>query len=191
MNIFFFYFNLIGMLVWLFPPIRQYGTRFFIFFLMLGFADITGALYTKYFQSSNLLIYIIITAIAYFSIHNKAHLKKYFFYYAVLVITAFGIFFRFPEMVSGSLIILFFHILIMLTLFKDLLNDFFNKKYLNIFLAVLIFYEITLVTKLATLLTGSFNNYIYFGTTTAIQILLGIFFSIFRYDYKRFIFQLR
>jgi hypothetical protein len=191
MNIFYFYLNLIGMLVWLFPPIRQYGTRFFIFFLMLGFADITGALYTKYFQGSNLLIYIIITAVAYFSIHNIKHLKKYFFYYAFMVIAAFGIFFRMPDMITGSLIILAFHILIMLTLFKDLLNDFFNIRSLNLFLAVLIFYEITTVTKLATLLTGSYNNYIYFGTTTAIQILLGIFFSIFRYDYKRLIFQLR
>jgi hypothetical protein len=192
MNIFFFYLNLFSMLIWLLPPLRQYGTRFFIFFLMFGFADITGALYSKYVDiNSNLIVYIIITAIALLSLQEKAHLKKYLFYYSVMILAAVGLYIRFPDLSTGTFILLFINTFIILTLFKDLLNDFFNMRSFSIFLAILIFYQITNITKLATLLTGFQNNYFYFGFTTAIQILLGIFFSVFRYDYKRFILQLR
>jgi hypothetical protein len=191
MNIFLLL-NLIGMLVWLLPPLRQYGTRFFIFFLVIGFADIAGSLYGKYIDpGSNLVVYILVAAVAYTSIQRKEHIKKFFFYYAAAALIAVGIFLRFPAVLTGSVLILIFNFLIIITLFKDLLNEFFNLKTLNVFLALLLFYEFTTVTKLATLITGNQNNYFYFSTTTAIQILLGLFFSIFRYDYKKLILQFR
>jgi hypothetical protein len=191
-SVFFYYLGIISMLVWLFPPIRQYGTRFFIFFLVYAFADILGSFYGKYIDpGTNFITYILIAAVAYISIQEKENLKKYYFIYVGLVTAGAGIFLAFPGLTSGALIITAFNLLTVFTLFKYLLDHFFNTKSVNIFLAVLIFYQITTITKLATLLTGFQNDYFYFGTTTALQILIGLFFSIFRYEQNRLIFQFR
>jgi hypothetical protein len=192
MNPYFLVFFLIGSLIWLLPPVRQFGTKYFIFFLAMGLADIAGLAYTKYIdQSTNYVVYISVVIIAFFSIlENFGSLKKLLLFAGALIISN-TIFLFYPDILTGILILLFFHIAIVVVLLRELLKNFFNLRYINIFLAVLIFYEFTTFTKMGTIFTGFANNYIYFGTTTTIQILLGLFFTIFRYDYKRFILQLR
>lgn len=184
--------NLTGMLVWLFPPLRQYGTKYFLYFLAFGFADWAGILYIKYISHhTNYLVYIMVSAAAFIFIQNKMQLRKYYLLYSAGVVLSVTVFLFFQDILTGALILISLHMLIAVTLSKNFLNYFFNERMFNIFLAVMIFYELTALTKLSTLLTGFANNYLYFGTTTATQILLGLFFSVFRYDYKGFYIKLK
>lgn len=192
MDFYIYLVNLTGTLLWMFPPIRQFGTRFFVYFLMFGFADWAGILYNKYINNTtNHIVYILVTVIAFISIQEKEHLKKYYIFYISVLILTTTIFFYVPDILTSALMLLLFHILITGTLFKLFLDSFFTRKIVSIFLAVMIFYEFTTITKIVTLLTGYQTGYLYFGLTTAVQLILGLFFSIFRYDNKRFLLQLK
>ena len=185
-------FNLLGMLIWMLPPLRQYGTRFFLYFLMFGFADWAGILYIKYIsQTTNYLVYILVSAAAFIVIQEKDQLKKHYLIYSAVLLISAAVFLGSPDILTGAFLMLILHGLITVTLIRIFFNYFLIDRMINIFLVIMIFYELTALTKIATLITGFSNNYLYFGTTTAIQIILGLFFSVFRYDYKRFYIQLK
>jgi hypothetical protein len=181
-----------GFIIWFLIPLRQFRTRFFSFFLLIGIADLIGVFYLLYIDhATNLLVYILIATLALISLQEKTDIKKYYLYYIFAILIIVGIYLQNPVMITGTLLMIFLHILIILTLLKDFLNDFFNIRSLSVFMAVMIFYEITLLTKFGSILTGDANNYIYYMITSVMQILLGLFFLIFKYDYKRLILQLR
>jgi hypothetical protein len=192
MNFTIMFFVLLGMIIWIFPAVRQFRTKYFLFFLMFGLGDLGGLAYTKYIDpDSNLIFYIVVTVTALFSILPDRYSLKNILLYAVVVSFFGGLYLLYPDLITGSIILAAVHLAIIVVLLRDLVNDFFIVKIFSIFLAVMIFYELTTLTKIASLLTGFTNNYIYFGMTTTTQILIGLFFSIFRYDHKRFILQLK
>ena len=72
-----------------------------------------------------------------------------------------------------------------------LIITFEKNRLLNLFVIILIFYEITLIAKFLNNLTGFTNDYYYYVITSIFEIAFGIFFIIFKADNKFLVFQLK
>ncbi len=81
------------------------------------------------------------------------------------------------------------HLLILFMFLKELINSYLYKDGVSIFVLVLIFYEVTIVAKFLDFSTGFLFEYTYYIIATSLEIIIGIFFIIFKSDDKRLILQ--
>ncbi len=190
MNIFQFILFL-SIIIWLIIPFRQIGKKYFYYFLSFALLDPLTEFLRIAFKSSSNYFFVPITCLALISILNISIIKKY--RYQIIVLFVLVCIFNFTKIMSENtfIILCIIHLLIFLKLLKVFSINFVRNKLFDIFLTILIFYEITVILKFLNLLTGFTNADIYFYITTTFEILFGLFFCIFRSDDSRLVLQLK
>jgi hypothetical protein len=164
-----------SILIWLFPPFRQYKTQYFLFFLILALADPVMFLLLKLLSVEVTRTNLIITFFMILSLIDSNKLKKgwiFVFLFLLILLTAAS---RLPLKevyqlkIILSCIILFFIV-------KDSLLYLNKHQTINLFYLVLILYEITIVIKFIYTASRTHTGSIYFYTTGFFEIFIGIFF---------------
>ena len=172
----------IGVVVWAIVPLRQYRQKYFLYFL---------------FHSGTNFFFPTFSFLALCSLLNYRTIKKYGIILILLFIITciigldnniLGI----PGYHAVAISLSIIHSFILLIFLKQFMTTFYAKQNLvDIFSLLLIFYEIMNIAKFLNYLTGFTNDYFYFNITTSFEILIGIFFIIFKADNKRLVFQLK
>ena len=174
-----------SIIVWLLPPFRQFKGKYFIFFLILAFMDPINLLFFYVIRSplqsqiSILLIYWLLL-----SIIEKNLLRKYWIWFFLIILVLFS-----PTIfhLKGNEIILIYILLqlgITLIILKNLITNYVSTGKLSLFLVVFLFYQLTLITKYLNLLFGFADAIAFFMLTTIVQIIFGLFFSVFTENNK-------
>ena len=168
------YITYLSSIVWLFIPIRQYKTRFFLFFLLLALYDpvFISAYYlfkvdisVLYLLGSCLLLYAVL-----FNIKAKTKYIITIFIFIVITIVAFYI----PTKVV--IVQLIIHLLIFFSFLKIFTISYSDTRKLSVFFLILLSYEFSLLLKFFIYLTEFEMGMMYFHLTTVFQILIGLFF---------------
>ena len=175
--------------IWIFPPIRQYNTKYFYFFLVLLIGEITTFIFYYSLKINTILIYSIVGYILLLSLLSRGTIKKYIVYIIILLLLISLIDFSLKN--SSHILLISFQILVSLILIKNLIIEFRDKKEINLFSIILIFYVLTLISKFLNLFAGMTDAYTYFLITSPFEILLGLFFSIFKANNSQLILQLK
>ncbi|MEJ5351555.1 MAG: hypothetical protein WHS65_08190 [Melioribacteraceae bacterium] len=172
----------ISIIIWLFPPIRQWKNKLFSFFLILALADpvsiILSFMIKKY-------VYVYFTLISYLLLISLINYKvflqrKYFFRIFIIVLISLLIFIQ-----SKIVLIVLLHFIISLIFIKEFIVKYVFDREMNLYYIMLIFYEFTVFLKFLNILLGFSNAVAFYIITTIFQIAFGLFFSIFREDKTR------
>ncbi|MEW6508778.1 MAG: hypothetical protein AB1432_13645 [Bacteroidota bacterium] len=174
-----FYFSIV---LWLIPPIRQYKTNYFFFFLILAFIDPLVILYSKItFQNVPLSFYIFTNFLLFISLLDTSSIKRNWFLVFSGLVVLIGIVIYSNFTTSQSLIILIaIQFLILTAILKKFIVNFALNKKINLFHLVLILYILTIITKFFNVLTSFSDATAFFIITTIAQIIFGFYFSIVR-----------
>lgn len=171
-----------SIVIWLIPPIRQYGNVFFSFFLILALLDPIALLFRYLFLSTiPFEFYIFANFLLLISIVDRSKIKSnVFFFIAIgfflLVIILFANF----SNNQSIIILLSFQFLILSVVLKKFIVNYAFDKSINVFQLMLIFYFLTNITKFFNVLTGFADATAFFIITTIAQIIFGLYFSIVR-----------
>lgn len=178
----------ISIVVWLFPPIRQWKTKYFYFFLILALAD-PISLFIKNFIYIHIYFYFpFVSLLLFLSIYKKEKLNEK--YHFTVTITATLLTFILTLLLEQSqLTVGILHFLIVFLFLKEFIIRFSFKSELDIFLLMLIFYEFTTILKYLNVALGFTNATAYFFITTIFQISFGLFFAIVKGDRARVVIQ--
>ena len=186
--------------LWFIPPIRQYKQRLFYYFLFLAFADPIERLIIHYNISmpSNFystFSYILLAAILW---DKKSFKTNYYLIGGGLALFIFSTLtgnwgislhhfvpFNFTYSVD-KLLFITIQIIILFLFLKKFILDFVSYSKINVFQLVLVFYQLTLVSKIALILMSTPNAIAFFIITNAVEIAFGLYFSIFREDKAKF-----
>ena len=187
----FHYFILyLSALVWIFPIFRQYKTKYFIFFLALGTADLFSEALKKFDLVETNLHVVIISYISYLGVLDKTKLRKYWYIYTIVFVP-----FIIVNLITSNIFQVFSIIIIDLAILLSILTDFYNDivddKEINLFFVVFILYQVSSVVKMFNVITYTFGGLYYFVVMLAFQILIGIFFSFYRPDKPKIAFPLK
>ncbi|MEJ2615868.1 MAG: hypothetical protein P8Z35_12995 [Ignavibacteriaceae bacterium] len=164
-----------SILIWLFPPFRQYKTQYFIFFLILALADPVMFLLLKFLSVEVTRTNLIITFFMILSLIGSDKLRKgwIFILLSLLVLLIATTKLPLKEVyqikIILSCIVLFF-------ILKDSLLYLNKHQTINLFYLVLILYEITIIIKFIYTASRTHTGTIYFYTTGFFEIFIGIFF---------------
>ena len=185
----------LSLIIWGIVPIRQKDGRYFLFFLILIVGDLVTIGIRLLDQSSNFFltanfIYVISAMLRLIVVQEKKiHISTAIF---IIFISLASIIFEINGLSYKNEVALLsiFHFLFLFKFLQNFIITLTEKKIINIFLVCLIFYEITAATKYFGLITGFVNANSYYLITTIFEILIGIFFCIFREDNPRILIPL-
>ena len=164
---------------WLLPPFRQFKGRYFYYFLILALADPINILSISIIGVPNYSVHSIMGLLLFYSIGTGENEKKYMLANMIFMLA----FFLFLFLLDNLLyLILTLHLLILYRFLRLSLLNTFSKYELNIFLLMLVFYEISVVVKTIVFISGTNLGVIFFYLTLSFQILVAIFYTIFRED---------
>ncbi len=178
-------------IIWLFPPVRQYRSRHFLFFLLLATSDALN-LGVSYLFRENLsgIIHSVATYLMIISLLENTVVKKNRIAILLIftVVLTFNIFIKEVSFYYSLIIINYF--IITFIVLKNFIVTYVDTRIMNLFLIVLLFYLSTTLLKLFNILIGFADATAFFFITSIAQIAFGLFFSIFRENNKRLMVQL-
>lgn len=177
----------LSILVWIFPPLKQFRGRFFYYFLILALADpITIAL--RYFHIEfSLPLYVLVSAGLLISLPRNQ--IKFSYLVPVVVLPLILVCF----LPSADLMILIgvIHLLILFVLFKYAINYIFINGKLQIFHLLLVAYETTMMLKFIKIIFELNTGKVDFYFITGFQVILGILFCFIREESPRLALKFR
>ncbi|MCH8169789.1 MAG: hypothetical protein IIB07_01485 [Bacteroidetes bacterium] len=173
----------ISLLVWLLPPLRQYKGKLFLYFLVFAIADpltriSTISFHTNAYQIHGLISFAAILAVSV----NKISKKNIVFIFTGFILTLFVISTQDRNIIFLYLILL--HLVIIWYFLKETLISFSKNNFLTLGWVVLILYEISIVLKLIVALEVTQASTIYYYLTTGFQILIAVFFTIYKVEHS-------
>jgi hypothetical protein len=173
---------IIGIIVWLIPPIRQYRGKFFDYFLVLAVIDPISIIYGKFTNSSiPLWIFVLFGYLLIISVITEEILKKFKYIFILIPF----IFILFTPIMNNNLYFLFLTVentFLLLVFLRLLILEFVSTKKVHFFYLVLVFYVLTIIFKFFNFLIGFADATAFFIITSIAQIFFGLFFSIVRED---------
>lgn len=190
--------SLISVFIWLLPPLRQYKNYFFYYFVILAFSDVISIAIHYSLGISVYSFYVTISVLSLLSLLDKEHILRWVWYYSIcavlIIVTSFCLEFNYfstSYFLSNEIIFVFLHSIILTRIIYLFVLNITKAKAFNLFYIVLMLYELSIIVKFLNLLTGLTDVYTYFYITSIFQAIIGLFFSIFREDNRRIIFQFK
>lgn len=175
---------------WIFPAIRQFKTKLFYYFLLLALADPLAILLQILFKLDGLHISSILAGILlYYSIDfNWENILNHWIV-NLAIVTAFIIGFVMLSNIIGLTVVC--HFLIFSKFAKYIIIRLHSAGEVNSFYLVLIFYELTILVNLIAVIGGTSIAITLHYITLLFELLIAVFFSIFRMDNKALIIKLK
>lgn len=169
-----FIISCISIIIWLFPPLRQFRGKFFYYFLIQAIADPIAMTLVKlhYF---NIPFYVSKDIFLMLCLWNlKETIRRAYLIIPVLSLIyylVYGIDYHITYLILSVL-----HMGILYFIFKMATDDILELKLVKVFYMVFILYELSLVLKFILVAAAVNLGSIYYFLTAAFDILLGIFF---------------
>lgn len=179
-------------IIWILPPLKQYKTFFFKYFLILAISDILDILFLNFFKMEFSYLYILISFSLFIALQQEKYLKQ-----KKILFGGFGgvvVILGFMKLGSGFTIFLltFLHLMIIFRILYLFVMEVAQKQVINFFYLVLTFYEFTILLKfLNFLFVLNIDAHTYFYITTGFELLVGIFFTTFREDSAKLVYKLK
>ncbi len=179
--------------LWLIPPVRQYKTKYFFYFLIQALNDFAGLLYVEYINpKNNLIIYFISAFLCLIAVLDKKYLAKFYSILWILLFVVLIIFFEESNNFVRFTITSIVHFAIILVLLNYLIMNLYKEKRINFFIFFMILYEGTVATKLISILSSSLSSWSYYYFLTSLfDLFMVVVFILFKYGSKRLILQLK
>jgi len=173
----------ISMAAWIFPIFRQHKCNIFYFFLLLGLADPLATLLLYIFHFNNSYLFVSIAPFLFYSVGINRTLKFKINSVEVFVFSlTFLLLFIIPNL---DIILLIVHLLTLIRIIYKIIIQLHLSMQINTFYLVLAFYMLSSIASLIIYLNGGHQAIILFYINLSFQILIAIFFSIFREDHPK------
>ena len=177
-----------GVYLWFIPPIRQYKQRLFYYFLFVAFGDPVQILIThnNFTMPSNYYTtfsYILLAALLWNKKSPKLNYLLIAGGLAIFILSSTVFKFTYD---TDKLFYFGIQIIILFLFLKKFITDYTSYSKINVFQLVLVFFQLTIVSKIALLILGNPNAIAFYLITSTISIAFGLYFSIFREDKTKF-----
>lgn len=166
----------LSMIIWLFPPLRNLGTRYFFFFFILAVEDPLSVFVLSEFHFRHNMLFPLFSLFLLYSLVNKKN-KRILLIVAVIYLS-YMVLSADTNSQLGFFLNSFLHVIIFVTFISDFLSYFDENNSANLFLIFLVCYEFISVSKNILWILDLSKGKVIFFVSVIIQIMLGITFTI-------------
>ncbi len=181
----------LSMLFWIFPAVKQYKTELFWYFFIFAFTDPVKVIINLQIKHvSNNLTYVLSSFLLMLSVlwsfKNKKSIRI-----LIAVVLSLALFSFFSNRIFTYNLMISIHVIITYFFIKRTFMFIANSGKVNIFHLILLLEEISIILKMSAMLISLKPGLNYYVATTAFQILIAIFFTLYREDNKKLFIDLR
>ncbi|MEW6652006.1 MAG: hypothetical protein AB1394_00905 [Bacteroidota bacterium] len=188
----FLYFKILiftSAIIWLFPPIRHYKQKYFWFFLVLALTDPFTIVVGRGLGLAFPQLYVLFNGLFFFSLVDYRKITFYkLIFFLVFILSGVFSFVNYWAFSYQYIVLTFSLILFIIT--KSSVQFVINTGSINIFHIVLVFYLLSNILKFWNLNAQFDTGYALFFVTSSFQILVGIFFSLYKEDDSKLIIKI-
>jgi hypothetical protein len=179
--------------VWIIAAVRQYKTRYFYYFLFNALCDPIGIIYESTINhSNNIPVYLVLGYLTFVALFPIKKVKENLIAWLVPLFLLIAYLAIYIQLHVWFILLMVIHLFILFRLLYDLLEQLYEEKIFDIFISVIIFYELTNLTKLGSIVTGLNSHVFYYYLLTNVFVtLIGMFFVILKYGNRKFVFELK
>jgi hypothetical protein len=184
----FFVITSLSMFFWIFPAVKQYRTELFWYFLVYALMDPFTIIIFSFIKHSRIdffLTFLLMLSILW-PVRNKKSIKI-----LIAIVLLLSLFSFFRDNIFRSNLIITIHVIITYYFIKRTFTFIANSGKINIFHLFLLLEEISIILKILATLISVKTGPVYFVSTSAFQILIAIFFTIYREDNSKLHIDLR
>ena len=179
----------VSIFFWILAAIRQYKGNYFYYFLILALSDPINIFCVSFIGVTQGWVHSVAGLLLVYSVgYNNNEFRKYLILNIIVILVFLSILIVLSNL---RYLILATHMMILAKFLKIAFVQLHNNSKLNLFYLALIFYEITIVINFIDLITGVSIGITFFYIILAFQIILAIFFTIFREENPMLNFKLR
>ena len=164
----------ISILFWLLPPFRQIKGGYFLYFLISGYSDPITLFLLWHLKLNPYYSHLIISLLLTISIFYYTKFLKIRWIISLVLFLILSLWLCDKSTLYIPIVI--FRILIVWQLFVSSANEFLLKHKINLYLSVLIFYELTVILKYVAVGINYTNGIYMFYLTLAFEMFICIFF---------------
>lgn len=179
-----------SVIIWIFPAFRQFKSNLFYYFLLLALADPTAYLFFVLFKINTSVTHSVFGGILLlYSVDfdwNRI-LKNWIVNLAVVVAFVTALFL----LSNLILLIIVCHFLILSKFVKHIIIQLHGLSEINSFYLVLVFYELTILVNFIGIVDKTTIGFTLHYITLSFQLLIAIFFILFRSDNKSLVISLK
>jgi len=165
----------VGIIVWIVPPIKQYKTSYFNFFLVAAVFGPLMIFYTFILKLNVNYLYPTFYLLQLASLINKPWRNILYVLSAFLLITI-------PLIKIGSGLIfgicILIELIILIIIVQSFIKNLISRELINVFLLLLIIFLSTDIFKLSAVAMNLEKGVVQFFVGSSVQILFGILFSL-------------
>jgi len=177
------------MIVWIFPAFRQFKSNLFYYFLLLALSDPVALLFLFLAKIETGITHSVVGILLFYSIEfNWKNLLENWKFNLMVLIVFVSAFFMLPEII---LFVLICHLLILSKFMKYIIIRLHGLGEINCFYLVLVFYELTILVNLIVFISETNIGYVLHYITLSFELLIAIFFIIFKNDGRSLIISLK
>jgi len=169
----------LNIFVWLLPPIKQFGGRYFYYFLILALSDPLN-IAIRYLFHFTFYLHLILDLFLILSLFDFRMLKNIPFVLLLILFSVGSNIFLTPD--SAAVLMIICDLIILTIFLKRTVLYLHDYGSINLFFFVLILYETSAISKYLILLFELPVKIIYFNLTTAFEILIALYFTFFTTD---------
>ncbi|MCX6169142.1 MAG: hypothetical protein NTX65_07380 [Ignavibacteriales bacterium] len=169
-----------SIIVWLLPPFKQFKGKYFLYFLILAFMDPINLLFFFVLKSPlQSQISILLDYCLLLSLIEKKLLRKYWIWVLLITPALFSPTILHLKGNEITLVRILLEVGITLIILKNLITNYVSTGRLSLFLVVFLSFEFTNIAKFSNLLFGFADAFAFYILTTIVQIIFGLFFSVY------------
>lgn len=179
------------MIIWLGAALRQFPTKYRYYFLITAINDPLNMILGSFLSDLHIngrLIMVINSVLIYYSILFFDKKKQSLFALLIMPLTAIIVYLFTNDPAFTFFVI---RIFIFFILFRIASVYLYEQRLFSVFKYLLVFYELTVLTNMFLVIAQDYASYNLFMTTIIFQILIGVFFIIFREDKSNLEFKIR
>ena len=177
-------------LFWIFPAIRQYKTELFWYFFVLAISDpiaiALGLLFSMGADLAHLILCFPLLLSLYWLHHKNVYVKAMLSIFLLLILIVFG-----SSKDLHYTVIALVHIPILFYFLRRTVYFISQNSKLNLFHIFLLLYDLSIILKVVLIVTDINTGVTFFYVTTLFEILIALFFSIYKEDDKRLLINLK
>ena len=176
------------MFIWICAAVKQYGGFFSSYFITLALSDPASLFIRLFVDVDPIKIFVTFMIVALYSCYLK---DKYILFKPIKAQLIFLLFIPLVFANSKSsldILLIIVDLLLLLEFIKRFFIELINNK-INIYVIILIIYELTTIIKFIVANNESELGILYFTSTSVFEIFIGIFFIFFKEDSPKILFN--
>lgn len=182
---------LVSRILWILPPVRQYKTQYFYFFLFLALQDVFGFVIRNIVHSRTNIHFLLLGLCSIFSLFTLKQLRENLIWAAFLTMIFVSSMILKTDQIADIYLLILTQMIVLAVILKRAVVFIIENKKINLFYLVFVLYVMLQLTRFFNVVLYFTDAKYFYNITTLLEYGIAVFFIVFTVKSKKIIYNIK